>query len=109
VLVPKDPRLSLSELKSLIRRCDLLVVNDTGPRHIGKAFGVPVVTIFGPTHQAWTDTDYALERKIQIPVDCGPCQKKVCPFEHHDCMAGVSVDMVYAQCSALLRLRAAAV
>ena len=97
-----DPLLNLGELKALIKRSDLLVCNDAGPRHIAKAFGRPVVTVFGPTHQAWTDTDYPLERKIQIDVDCGPCQKKVCPFDHHKCMTGVSVDMVYGRCVELL-------
>ncbi len=97
-----DPRLTLAELKSLIRRADLLIGNDAGPRHIAKAFGRPVVTIFGPTHQAWTDTSYAPERKISIPVDCGPCQKKTCPLGHHQCMTGISVDMVYDACVGLL-------
>lgn len=32
----------------------LMVTNDTGPRHIAAAFGVPVVTLFGPTDDRWT-------------------------------------------------------
>ncbi|MEE9293806.1 MAG: glycosyltransferase family 9 protein [Phycisphaerae bacterium] len=100
-----DPLLTLGELKALIKRCDLLVCNDAGPRHIAKAFGAAVATVFGPTHQAWTDTAYPLERKVQIEVDCGPCQKKVCPFDHHKCMTGVSVDMVYERCLELLEAR----
>jgi heptosyltransferase-2 len=96
------PRLSLGELKSLIARGDLLICTDAGPRHIAKAFGVPVVTIFGPTHQAWTDTNYESERKVSIPVDCGPCQQKACPLGHHKCMTGVTVEMVYERCAELL-------
>ncbi len=97
-----EPLLSLAEFKAIIKRSQLLVCNDAGPRHIAKAFGIPVVTIFGPTHQAWTDTAYALERKMAVTVDCGPCQKKVCPFDHHKCMTGVTVDSVYDGCVALL-------
>jgi heptosyltransferase-2 len=97
-----QPRLSLGELKSLIERSDLLICTDAGPRHIAKAFDVPVVTIFGPTHQAWTDTSYENERKVSIPVDCGPCQQKVCPLGHHKCMTGVTVEMVYERCAELL-------
>lgn len=89
------PLLTLGELKSLIRRADLLVCNDAGPRHIAKAFGVPVVTVFGPTHPDWTWTDYAAERIVRIDVDCGPCQQRLCPLGHHQCMTGVSVDAVY--------------
>jgi heptosyltransferase-2 len=104
-LVFDDPVLSLGELKSLIRRCDLLIGNDAGPRHIAKAFGVPVVTVFGPTHPDWTSTDYEDERIVRIDVDCGPCQQRVCPLGHHQCMTGVTVDAVYEAASELLRSR----
>jgi heptosyltransferase-2 len=97
-----DPPLSLGELKSLIRRSQLLLGTDSGPRHIAKAFDVAVVTLFGPTHSAWTDTDYPDERKLSIPVDCGPCQKKVCPLGHRKCMDGITTDMVTDACVALL-------
>lgn len=97
-----EPLLTLGELKALIRASDLLLCNDTGPRHIAKAFGVAVVTVFGPTHQAWTNTAYELERRVQVDVDCGPCQEKVCPLGHHECMTGVSVDRVYGACAELL-------
>jgi len=100
-----DPRLTLGELKGLIQRADLLVCNDSGPRHIAKAFNIPIVTVFGSTHQRWTDTDYPLERKVSIPVDCGPCQKKTCPLVHLDCLTGVSVDMVHDRCVELLERR----
>jgi heptosyltransferase-2 len=100
-----SPLLALGELKSLVRRSDLLICNDAGPRHIAKAFDVPVVTVFGPTHPDWTSTSYADERIVRIDVDCGPCQQRVCPLEHHQCMTGVSVDMVFAAAVALLHLR----
>jgi len=90
-----DPMLTLGQLKAMIRRCDLLLNNDTGPRHFAKAFDRSVVTVFGSTHPGWTDTDYANERKVRIEVDCGPCHIKVCPLEHHKCMTGVTVNMVH--------------
>ena len=89
-----SPRLGLGELKSLIRRSDLLLCNDAGPRHFAKAFTVPVVTVFGPTHPEWTATGYASERIVRVEVDCGPCQQRVCPFEHLKCMTGVTVEAV---------------
>ncbi|MFH0983010.1 MAG: lipopolysaccharide heptosyltransferase II [Planctomycetota bacterium] len=100
-LVLERPRGTLAQLKSLIKRCDLLLTNDTGPRHFAKAFVRPVVTIFGSTIQKLTDTDYPLERKLQIEVDCGPCQLRECPLDHR-CMTGISVDMVYRACCELL-------
>ncbi len=91
----------LKLLKSYVKRADLVVTNDTGPRHIAAAFGVPVVSIFGPTDPRWTTIDFPLERQIQVDVDCGPCQKKICPLDHR-CMTRISVDMVYQQAAELL-------
>jgi heptosyltransferase-2 len=102
-----DPLLSLGELKSLIRRSDLLLCNDAGPRHLAKAFDVPVVTIFGPTHTEWTATNYPKERIVRIDVDCGPCQQRVCPEGHLQCMTGVKVEAVLDACTELLAAHAA--
>ena len=88
-----QPGTTLGSLKVLARGATLLVCNDTGPRHYGSAFGVPTVTIFGPTYQAWTDTDYAGEIKLQNPVECGPCQLRICPLDLR-CMRGLTTDMV---------------
>ena len=88
-----EPPTTLGSLKPLVRDAALLVCNDTGPRHYGNAFGVPTVTIFGPTHQRWTDTDYAGEIKVHTPVECGPCQLRTCPLDHR-CMTGVTTEMV---------------
>lgn len=93
---------SLGALKEIIRRADLMITNDTGPRHIAAALGVPVVTVFGPTHPEWTEIYFALERKVAIKVFCGPCQLKTCPLDHR-CMKGVTPDMVYATATELLR------
>ncbi|HRX85736.1 MAG TPA: lipopolysaccharide heptosyltransferase II [Phycisphaerae bacterium] len=97
-----DPPGTLSQLKSLIRRCDLLLNNDTGPRHFAKAFNRRVVTVFGSTDPAWTHTDYPLERVVRIDLDCSPCHQKVCPLGHHRCMTDLTSDMVHAAAVELL-------
>ena len=93
--------LTLGALKEVVRRCDLMVTNDTGPRHIAAAFDVPVVTIFGPTHPEWTEIYFAKERKVAVKVFCGPCQKKTCPLDHR-CMTHVTPRMVFDTAATLL-------
>src|SRR3954453_8068713 len=93
--------LTLGALKEVVRRSDLMVTNDTGPRHIAAAFDVPVVTIFGPTHPEWTEIYFAKERKVAVKVFCGPCQKKLCPLDHR-CMTRVTPGMVFEAARALL-------
>lgn len=99
------PRLSLGEMKSLVRRSDLLLCNDAGPRHFAKAFDIPVVTIFGPTHPQWTATCYEFERIVRVDVECGPCQQRTCPLGQVQCMMDVTVGMVLEACCELLEQR----
>ncbi len=81
-----DPPLGLGPLRALIRRCQLLITNDTGPRHFASALGVPVITVFGSSDPAWTDTRYDKERIVMLNLDCQPCMQRVCPLKHHNCM-----------------------
>src|SRR5262249_34446418 len=94
---------SIGLTKAAIRRADLLVTTDSGPRHFAQPFNVPVVTLFGPTHVAWSETYYDRALHLQIEVDCGPCQKRVCPLQHHRCMRGLNVDWVFKAAAALLK------
>jgi heptosyltransferase-2 len=93
--------MTLGSLKEIIRRCDLVVTNDTGPRHIAAAMDVPVVTVFGPTFPEWTEINFAKERKVAVKVFCGPCQKKICPLDHR-CMTRVTPGLVYGASAGLL-------
>jgi heptosyltransferase-2 len=93
-LADVPPSIGLS--KAAVKHCELLVTTDSGPRHFAPPFGVPVVTLFGPTHIAWSETFYAKATHLQVPVDCGPCQQRICPLKHHRCMTELSVDRVFA-------------
>lgn len=96
-----DAHLSVGLTKACIRRADLLVTTDSGPRHFAAAFQRPVVSLFGPTHIAWTETYYPGAVNLQKPVPCGPCQLRVCPLDHR-CMKDLSVAEVFAAASDLL-------
>ena len=65
------------------------------PQHFAAAFDVPVITLFGPTHIAWSETHYARAIHLQHQVDCGPCQQRVCPLGHHRCLRDLGVDEVF--------------
>ena len=43
------PPTDLDELTALLRRCALLIANDTGPLHLGAAVGTACLGLFGPT------------------------------------------------------------
>jgi heptosyltransferase-2 len=92
---------NLDELKTLFSRADLVISNDTGPRHIAIALRRKVITLFGPNDPAWTDTGYENEIQIVGNVPCAPCQKPVCKKAGHLCMEAITVEMV---CNAARKL-----
>jgi heptosyltransferase-2 len=96
-----DHPLSLGLTKACVRRAALLITTDSGPRHFGMAFGRPVLTLFGPTHIAWTETYYAKAIHMQKQVECGPCQLRVCPLDHR-CMKLLTPAEVFAAATTLL-------
>jgi lipopolysaccharide heptosyltransferase II len=97
-----DSPLSLGLTRACVRRADLLITTDSGPRHFAAALGRPVVSLFGPTHIAWTETYYAGEICLQKEVPCGPCQKRTCPLGHHRCMQELLPEEVLAAACHLL-------
>jgi heptosyltransferase-2 len=86
----------LATLKAVIARLDLMVSNDTGPRHMAAALDVPTVTIFGPTHTAWGDSGFKRGAELALKVDCGPCMQRTCPLGHHKCMRDLPPGEVIA-------------
>jgi heptosyltransferase II len=102
VLSLADAPPSIGLTKAAVRHSELLVTTDSGPRHFAAPFGVPVVTLFGPTHIAWSETYCAQAVHVQLEVDCGPCQQRTCPLGHHRCMRELSVEDVYQAAAELL-------
>jgi heptosyltransferase-2 len=97
-----DETLSIGLSKASIKRAELLVTTDSGPRHFATAFGVPVVSLFGPTAIGWTRTYHPRAIHLQVPVPCGPCQKPTCAEGHHRCMRDLDPGSVFEACLRLL-------
>jgi heptosyltransferase-2 len=103
-----EPDLPIGLTKAAIRRAQLLISTDSGPRFFGVAFGVPTISLFGPTSTYWTRTyGSATGEQLEIPLslglDCQPCMARTCPLGHHGCLADLSVDRVHAAARAALQ------
>ncbi|MBC8201277.1 MAG: lipopolysaccharide heptosyltransferase II [Planctomycetes bacterium] len=59
--------ITLSSLATVVAQADLMITNDTGPRHLAVASGTPVITMYGPTDYRWTK--YDCENDIAILAD----------------------------------------
>jgi len=94
---------SLPEMVEWLRRCDLLVTNDTGPMHAAAALGRPLVAIFGPTEPRRTGPYGHLESVLRIDLPCSPCLKSHCTYEKPDeCLKAISPETVFERACRLL-------
>ncbi len=82
---------TLPEMIEWVRRCDLLVTNDTGPMHVAAALGKPLVALFGPTAPERTGPYGQLQNVLRLNLPCSPCLKADCGFEKPDeCLRALS-------------------
>ena len=94
--------LTLLGSAELIRRCSLVVTNDSAPQHLASAVGTPTITIFGPTVPQFGFGPLA-EGSRTIGLDslaCRPCDRhgpRRCPLRHWRCMREVSAADVAAR------------
>ena len=93
VLVCDEGNPSIDSLKATISILDVLVCNDSGPRHVAISFNVPTICVMGPTRPVYSEGPYERGEVIRIDVDCGPCQKPTCSTDHR-CMTGIAPERV---------------
>jgi heptosyltransferase-2 len=99
-------------LGALLSRCSLLVGNDSGPKHVAVALGVPTVTVYGPTNPAtWHPPDGPHAALFAEGLDCLFCNANRCPLpgeRHMRCMRDLPVERVVRAARALLESGGAA-
>jgi heptosyltransferase-2 len=92
--------LTLREAAAVIERSRFLVTNDSAPLHLATGVGTPVVAVFGPTTPAQGFGPLGHGNRVvqESALWCRPCSPhgpQHCPFGHHACMKGISVDRVF--------------
>lgn len=96
---------TVDDLLRAIASCDVLIAGDTGPLHIARAYGIPVIALFGPTSEH--KMDFAPhDRLLTVDLSCRPCSAHgddTCPEGHHRCMRELSAARVLEATDAALR------
>jgi heptosyltransferase II len=99
--------LTLLQSAELIKRCRLLICNDSAPLHLATAVGTPVVAIFGATVPEFGfgptgPMDVVVEIK---GLKCRPCTSHggaKCPIKTFECMYEITQDRVFREAMAIL-------
>jgi len=104
-------RLSLLGSAELIRRCAVLVTNDSAPQHLASAMGTPTLTVFGPTVPEFGFGPLAPNSETAgvVSLECRPCDKhgpQQCPLGHWKCMRELAAPTIAAAAMRLERHRA---
>jgi len=87
---------SLRQLMALLKRCRVLLTNDSGPMHVAAALGTPVVVPFGSTAPLLTGPGLPGDPRhqlLQAAAPCSPCFRRVCPIDFR-CMTSIPTDRV---------------
>jgi lipopolysaccharide heptosyltransferase II len=84
---------TLDQLIDELRRCSLLLTNDTGTMHLAALLGVPVVAVFGSTEPRLTGPLGNGHTVLRHHVECSPCFLRQCPIDFR-CMKAISAGEV---------------
>jgi heptosyltransferase-1 len=91
----------LAQAAAVISRARLLVGVDTGLTHMGIAFAVPTLAIFGSTCP-YLDTGRDNTRILYKALDCSPCRRRPTCDGAFTCMREINVDEVLGTARELL-------
>ncbi len=83
----------LMQTAALIKHASLLVGVDTGLTHMGIAFNVPTVALFGSTCP-YTDTTRTNARVLYHKLDCSPCRRHPVCDGDFTCMGKIEIDEI---------------
>ena len=97
---------SISQLASLLSRCQLFISTDSGPMHVASALGVPVITIFGRSQaglspQRWGPLG-TKSRILHKTVGCTICLAHNCQKDFA-CLKATTVEDVLLAAESILK------
>lgn len=105
-IIDLTDKTTIQQLAYLFTKCKLLISTDSSPVFVGAATGCPLVVLYGPE---WPERSQPVGstnwNPVYVDLDCRdyccsfPAKPPVCKNE---CMANISVDMVYEKAKGYL-------
>jgi heptosyltransferase II len=93
---------SLTQSAAIMKRCNVLVTNDSSQMHIAAALGLKVVAIIGPTNQKYIYPWKTEHQIASLGLECSPCffyspKPLICNRTDikFKCIKELTVEMVY--------------
>ena len=85
-----------------MKKCKLILTNDSGLMHTASAVGVPLIAVFGSTVREFGFIPVGTQNLIleNKSLSCRPCShigKSSCPKKHFKCMKEITPEFVLNQ------------
>jgi len=100
-VIPDSP---IRYLGAIIKKCDLIIGNDSGPLHIAVAVGVPTLGIYGPTNPSlqgpYGETNLSV---VNEKLRCLYCNLLECPIGNI-CMTELSKGKIIDKVIELIKI-----
>lgn len=102
---------TLTESAYIIKHAKVIITGDSGMMHLGAAYKVPMVVMWGSTVPEFGMYPYYGSQNVPHAnlevsgLGCRPCSKlgkNSCPKGHFRCMRGISVDRILASVTSLI-------
>jgi heptosyltransferase-1 len=94
-------RTTLGQSAAIIADAALLIGVDTGLTHLGTAFAIPTLALFGATCPYQTTASPRTRVLYDAPA-CSPCRRQPVCHDQFDCMRALTVDKIVAAATTLL-------
>jgi len=89
----------LLETAALMKKCSVIITNDSGLMHLSSLLKIPAIAIFGSTVREFGFAP-VFEKSIIVEnknLNCRPCShigRSSCPKKHFKCMREISPDLI---------------
>lgn len=84
----------LVDAVDLIGMGHAVVTNDSGLMHVAAALRKPLVVVYGSTSPKFTPPLADAVRSVSTGIECSPCFKRVCEFDHYKCLKELPAKQV---------------
>ena len=85
---------TLTQLASILPRCNVFIGNDSGPMHLAAAVGTHTIGLYGPGDPTRFGPVGEKCQTIRRKLDCPPCSGTTCRFGEEGCMSKIQVTDV---------------
>ena len=82
---------TLTQLASILRKCNVFIGNDSGPMHLAAAVGTQTIGLYGPGDPTRFGPVGPKCQTIRRKLDCPPCPETSCRFGAAGCMSTIQV------------------